>query len=42
MPEYGYFQIGMLAYNLVNWFKELALDQKQHKTMLNGSGTTSS
>jgi hypothetical protein len=30
----AYFQISMLAYNLVNWFKELALVQKQHKTML--------
>jgi hypothetical protein len=30
----AYFQISMLAYNLMNWFKELALDQKQHKTML--------
>jgi len=30
----AYFQIGMLAYNLMNWFKELALDQHQHKTML--------
>jgi hypothetical protein len=29
-----YFQIGMLAYNLVNWFKELALKQDKHKTML--------
>ncbi len=30
----AYFQISMLAYNLMNWFKELALDQKQNKTML--------
>jgi hypothetical protein len=30
----AYFQIGMLAYNLMNWFKELALDQKKNKTML--------
>ena len=29
-----YFHIGMLAYNLVNWFKELALKQDKHKTML--------
>ena len=30
----AYFQIGMLAYNLMNWFKEAALGQKQHKRML--------
>ncbi len=30
----AYFQIGMLAYNLVNWFKEKALNQTQHKKML--------
>jgi hypothetical protein len=30
----AYFQIGMLAYNLLNWFKELALNQQQHKTMI--------
>jgi hypothetical protein len=30
----AYFQIGMLAYNLMNWFKEVALGQKQHKRML--------
>jgi Transposase DDE domain group 1 len=30
----AYFQIGMLAYNLVNWFKETALCQDQHKKML--------
>jgi hypothetical protein len=30
----AYFQIGMLAYNLMNWFKELALGQNHHKTML--------
>ena len=29
----AHFQIGMLAYNRVNWFKEPTLDQKQHKTM---------
>ncbi|MFH0768683.1 MAG: IS1380 family transposase, partial [Chloroflexota bacterium] len=29
-----YFYIGMLAYNLMNWFKELVLEQKQHKAML--------
>jgi hypothetical protein len=30
----AYFQIGMLAYNLMNWFKEAALGQNQHKRML--------
>jgi hypothetical protein len=30
----AYFQIGMLTYNLMNWFKELALGQKQKKTMI--------
>jgi hypothetical protein len=30
----AYFQIGMLAYNLMNWFKEAALGQKQPKRML--------
>ena len=30
----AYFQIGMLAYNLMNWFKEAALNQNQHKKML--------
>jgi hypothetical protein len=30
----AYFQMGMLAYNLMNWFKELALNQQQHKTMV--------
>ncbi len=30
----AYFQIGMLAYNLMNWFKEAALDQYKHKKML--------
>ena len=30
----AYFQLGMLAYNLMNWFKELALNQQQHKTMV--------
>ena len=30
----AYFQIGMLAYNLMNWFKETALSQDQHKKML--------
>ena len=30
----AYFQIGMLAYNLMNWFKELALNQQQHKSMI--------
>ena len=30
----AYFQIGMLAYNLMNWFKELALDQKKNKSMV--------
>ena len=30
----AYFQLGMLAYNLMNWFKELALNQQQHKTMI--------
>jgi hypothetical protein len=30
----AYFQIGMLAYNLMNWFKEAVLGQKQHKRML--------
>jgi hypothetical protein len=30
----AYFQIGMLAYNLMNWFKELALDQKKNKAMV--------
>ena len=29
-----YFHIGMLAYNIVNWFKELALKQDKHKKML--------
>jgi hypothetical protein len=29
-----YFQMGMLAYNLMNWFKELALNQQQHKAMI--------
>ena len=29
-----YFHIGMLAYNLMNWFKELALKQDKHKAML--------
>jgi Transposase DDE domain group 1 len=29
-----YFHIGMLAYNLMNWFKELALWQDKHKAML--------
>ena len=29
-----YFHIGMLAYNLMNWFKELALKQDKHKVML--------
>ncbi len=30
----AYFQMGMLAYNLMNWFKELALNQQPHKTMV--------
>jgi hypothetical protein len=30
----AYFQIGMLTYNLMNWFKELALGQKQKKAMI--------
>ena len=30
----AYFEIGMLAYNLMNWFKELALEQQKNKTML--------
>jgi hypothetical protein len=30
----AYFQIGMLAYNLMNWFKELALEQKKNKMMI--------
>jgi hypothetical protein len=30
----AYFQMGMLAYNLMNWFKELALNQQRHKTMI--------
>jgi hypothetical protein len=30
----AYFYIGMLAYNLMNWFKELVLEQKKHKAML--------
>jgi hypothetical protein len=30
----AYLQIGMLAYNLVNWFKEKALNQTEHKKML--------
>ena len=30
----AYFQIGMLAYNLMNWFKEQALQQIKHKKML--------
>ena len=30
----AFFQMGMLAYNLMNWFKEVALDQRQHKRML--------
>ena len=30
----AYFEIGMLAYNLINWFKELVLGQDKHKAML--------
>jgi hypothetical protein len=30
----AYFYIGMLAYNLMNWFKELVLEQHNHKAML--------
>ena len=30
----AYFYIGMLAYNLMNWFKELVLEQQKHKAML--------
>lgn len=30
----AYFYIGMLAYNLMNWFKELVLEQKKHKAMI--------
>jgi len=30
----AYFQIGMLTYNLMNWFKELALGQHQKKAMI--------
>jgi len=30
----AYFQMGMLAYNLLNWFKEKALNQTEHKKML--------
>jgi len=30
----AYFQMGMLAYNLMNWFKEKALNQTQQKKML--------
>ncbi len=30
----AYFQISMLTYNLMNWFKELALGQKQKKAMI--------
>jgi hypothetical protein len=30
----AYLQIGMLAYNLINWFKEKALNQTQQKKML--------
>ena len=30
----AYLQMGMLAYNLVNWFKEKALNQIEHKKML--------
>ncbi len=30
----AYFQIGMLTYNLMNWFKELALAQNQKKAMI--------
>ncbi len=30
----AYFQMGMLAYNLMNWFKELALAQNKNKTMI--------
>ncbi len=30
----AYFQIGMLTYNLMNWFKELALGQNQKKAMI--------
>jgi hypothetical protein len=30
----AYFQMGMFAYNLMNWFKEKALAQDQHKKML--------
>ena len=30
----AYFQMGMLAYNLMNWFKELVLNQTQQKKML--------
>jgi hypothetical protein len=30
----AYFQMGMLAYNLINWFKEKVLNQTQQKKML--------
>jgi hypothetical protein len=30
----AYFQIGMLSYNLMNWFKELALKQNKKKAMI--------
>lgn len=30
----AYFQMGMLAYNLMNWFKEVVLNQRHHKTMI--------
>ena len=30
----AYFYIGLLAYNMMNWFKELVLEQQKHKAML--------
>lgn len=30
----AYFHIGMLAYNLMNWFKEKVLEQNKHKAMI--------
>jgi hypothetical protein len=30
----AYFEMGMLAYNLMNWFKESALEQKKNKMMI--------
>ena len=30
----AYFQISMLAYNLMNWFKEVALEQNKKKMMI--------